>query len=212
MFIHSIRIRSILFFCFFLLSITEIYAGFIKPKFQIIAFYTGKNDKAHISYVAEALECLPKIAKENNFGFTATNDRNNMNSDFLSAYQLVIFLDTRPELAKQRGAFKNYMESGGAWIGFHFSAFALSPSAYPQNRDWYHEEFLDSGKYKSNTWRPTSAILKIEDRKHPIAKRLPYDMDYEHKIDGTNRTLSYTLQNKMQNKMLVNTILWLGAN
>ena len=173
MFVNSIRVKPILIFSFFLVSISYTYAEIVKPKFQVIAFYTGKNDKAHISFVGEALEWFPKIAKENNFDFTATNDWNNMNSNFLSAYQLVIFLDTRPELPAQREAFKNYMENGGAWIGFHFSAFALSPSAYPQNWDWYHNEFLGSGQYKSNTWRPTSATLRFEDHKHQIAKGLP---------------------------------------
>ncbi len=48
------------------------------------------------------------------------------------------------------------MKNGGAWMGFHFSAFALTPSKYPQDWDWYHDEFLGSGMYVGNTWRPTS--------------------------------------------------------
>lgn len=58
-------------------------------------------------------------------------------------------------------------------MGFHFSAFALTPSGYPQNWDWFHNQFLGSGEYGSNFWRPTSAILKVEDRKHPAMKHLP---------------------------------------
>jgi len=58
-------------------------------------------------------------------------------------------------------------------MGFHFSAFALTPSNYPQNWDWYHETFLGSGEYGSNTWRPTSAILKVENWKHPVMKHMP---------------------------------------
>jgi hypothetical protein len=65
------------------------------------------------------------------------------------------------------------MDNGGAWMGFHFSAFALTPSAYPQNWDWYHNEFLGSGQYKSNTWRPTSAVLRVEQPTHPALKHLP---------------------------------------
>ncbi|HSH20071.1 MAG TPA: ThuA domain-containing protein, partial [Draconibacterium sp.] len=62
---------------------------------------------------------------------------------------------------------------GGAWMGFHFCAFSLNPSAYPQDWDWYHNNFLGSGQFVSNTWRPTSAILKVEDRNHPATKHLP---------------------------------------
>ena len=59
--------------------------------------------------------------------------------------QVVLFLDTRPEDPAERDAFQHYMEHGGAWMGFHFSAFALTPSEYPQNWDWYHDKFLGSG-------------------------------------------------------------------
>jgi uncharacterized protein len=85
----------------------------------------------------------------------------------------VLFLDTRPDSLPQRQAFENYMKNGGAWMGFHFSAFALTPSTFPQNWDWYHNEFLGSGEYGSNTWRPTKAILRVENKKHPVTKHLP---------------------------------------
>src|SRR2546426_3712073 len=82
------------------------------------------------------------------------------------ALPILVFLDTRPEDPAQRAAFQTYMEHGGAWMGFHFAAFALTPSAYPANWDWYHNTFLGSGSYVSNTWRPTSAILREIGRAH----------------------------------------------
>ena len=66
------------------------------------------------------------------------------------------------------------MESGGAWLGFHYAGFALTPSAVPQNWDWYHNEFLGAGPYVSNTWRPTTAILRVEDTEHPATRHLPH--------------------------------------
>jgi hypothetical protein len=65
------------------------------------------------------------------------------------------------------------MENGGGFIGFHFSAFALTPSAYPQNWDWYHNTFLGSGQYVSNTWKPTPAFLKVETWEHGATANLP---------------------------------------
>jgi len=266
-------------FCLFFLP--ELYSENIHPKFKVIAFYTGRSDQAHISYVAEALKWFPEISRNNKFSFNSTSDWANMNADFLSNYQLVIFLDTRPEKPEQREAFRKYMDRGGAWLGFHFSGFALSPSSFPQNWDWYHEEFLGSGQYKSNTWRPTAAILKVEYPKHKLSRKLPRtflsapnewyrwendlrtnpdirillsidpssfplgtgpkpheiwyegyypvvwtninyrmiymnmghnDIDYKHKFDNTNQTLSFTFENEVQNTMLVNAILWLGKN
>lgn len=141
-------------------------------KFKVIAFYTAKNDQAHISFVHEANKWFPKIAEENHFQYDSTSNWDNLNSKFLAQYKVVLFLDTRPESPSQREAFQKYMENGGAFIGFHFSAFALNDSSYPQNWDWYHNVFLGSGEYRSNTWRPTSAVLRVENQ-DPITKGLP---------------------------------------
>lgn len=246
------------------------------PGFKVVAFYTGKNDKAHVSFVNEANRWFSDISKKEHFSFTSTSNWENLNAQYLADYQVVVFLDTRPEAESQRKAFEQYMKNGGAFMGFHFSAFALTPSMYSQNWDWYHNEFLGSGEYKGNTWRPTSAILKVEDRKHPAMKHLPStfksqpnewyswkndlrknvnikvlasidpasyplgtgpkeweiwhsgdypvvwtninyrmiyinmghnDIDYEN---GTNKELSFTFVNPVQNKMIVDALKWLG--
>jgi len=247
------------------------------PKFKVIAFYTGKNDQAHVSFVHEANGWFSKMAAENNFTYDSTDNWENMNPKFLSKYQVVVFLDTRPDSADQRAAFEQYMKKGGAWMGFHFAAFALTPSAYSQNWDWYHNEFLGCGEYKGNTWRPTSAILRVENQKHPATKHLPEtfnaspnewyswqndlrknpdidilvsidstsfplgtgtklweiwhsgyypvvwtnvkyrmlyinmghnDIDYE---GGTNSELSFTFVNEVQNKLIVDGLMWLAG-
>ncbi|MEP6674916.1 MAG: ThuA domain-containing protein [Ferruginibacter sp.] len=144
-----------------------------KTGFNVIAFYTAKNDQAHISYVHEANKWFAAMGELHHFHFDSTNQWSNMNDSFLSHYQVVLFLDTRPEDSTQRVAFKKYMEHGGAWMGFHFAAFALTGSDYPQNWDWYHNQFLGSGNYVSNTWRPTAAVLRVENKNHPAVKKLP---------------------------------------
>jgi hypothetical protein len=143
-----------------------------KP-FKVIAFYTGREDTAHISFLHEANNWFPKMATLNHFTYDSTNDWNNMNADFLSRYQVVIFLDTRPDDLAQRKAFEDYMKKGGGWMGFHFAGFALTPSAFPQNWDWYHNEFLGAGSYVSNTWRPTPAVLRVMDKNSPVTRNLP---------------------------------------
>jgi Trehalose utilisation len=111
------------------------------PKFRIIAFFTATQYPAHISFVQEANRRFPEMAAKYNFGYDTTSNWQNLNSEFLADYQVVIFLDTRPEDPAQRAAFKGYMEHGGAWMGFHFAGFALTPSAYPANWNWYHTPF-----------------------------------------------------------------------
>jgi hypothetical protein len=35
--------------------------------------------------------------------------------------------------------------------------------------------------------------------------------DYEHRYDSTNKTLSYTLNNPVQDRLIVDALLWLGG-
>ncbi len=143
------------------------------PLFRVIGFYSAKNDLAHISFVHEANKWFPEMGKLYNFSYDSTSEWNNLNDNFLSNYQVVVFLDARPERTTQRDAFKKYVENGGAFIGFHFAGFALNNSDFPQNWDWYHNTFIGAGQYKSNTWHPTSAILRVEDSTHAVTKNLP---------------------------------------
>ena len=104
-----------------------------EPAFRVIAFFTGKEDPAHISFLREAERWFPRVAAQHNFRFDTTSNWANLNAGFLARYDVVVFLDTRPEDPVQRAAFQGWMEQGGAWMGFHFAGFALTPSAYPAN-------------------------------------------------------------------------------
>ncbi|HEY3861518.1 MAG TPA: ThuA domain-containing protein [Verrucomicrobiae bacterium] len=162
------KIRALL-----LVFALSLRAGAASPAFKVIAFYTGKSDLAHISFVNEAKPWFAAQAARGNFTFDATTNWDGLNSAVLARYQVVMFLDTRPDKPAQREAFRKFMENGGGWMGFHFSGFALTPSEFPQNWDWYHNEFLGAGSWAGNTWRPTSAILRVEDHKHPATRGLP---------------------------------------
>ena len=141
--------------------------------FNVIAFFRNYPDPAHISFVKDANQFFPEAAKKYNFTYDTTSDWHNLNAQFLARYQVVLFLDSRPQLPEERAAFETYMKGGGGWLGFHFAAFALTPSDFNADWDWYHNEFLGSGQYVSNTWHPTSAILRNEAGDHPVAKGIP---------------------------------------
>jgi uncharacterized protein len=248
------------------------------PAFRVIGFYTAKNDRAHISFVHEANQWFSAMARHHRFTYDSTNNWSNLNTTFLANYAVIIFLDTRPDTLEQREAFKIFMDQGGAWMGFHFAGFALTPSDFPQDWDWYHNSFIGAGQYASNTWRPTSAILRVDDRKHPATKHLPKtfkssanewyrwendlrvnpdikillsidstsfplgtgpkqdeiwhsgyypvawtnkkyrmiyfnmghnDIDYE---GGTNKELSHTFGNKIEDRLILDALLWLGRS
>ncbi|HVW06783.1 MAG TPA: hypothetical protein VHB78_17395, partial [Vicinamibacterales bacterium] len=79
------------------------------PRFSVLAFYTGKNDLAHISFVEEANRWFPDMARQHGFAYEATTDWSRLNDDELPRHQVVLFLDTRPDDPAQRDAFQRYM-------------------------------------------------------------------------------------------------------
>jgi len=139
------------------------------PAFKVLAFYNGTWDAAHINWVKEANIRFPQIGAQNNFTYTSTTNWNMLNATDLAQYQVVMFLDDAPTGAAQRSAFQNYVANGGGYFGFHVSAYSDNANNWP----WFHNTFLGSGTFKSNTWGPTTAVLKTEDRTHPSTSRLP---------------------------------------
>ena len=167
----SIILLIACFFCFVQSGVSQSHMSV----FKVLAFYTPVNNSetAHLSFVHEANRWFSAMGDKYNFKYDSTTNWNDLNDRVLANYQVIIFLDARPDSVYQRNTFRKYMESGGSWMGFHFAGFALTPSAVPQNWDWYHNQFLGAGEYKGNTWRPTSAVLRVEDRSHPVTKDLP---------------------------------------
>ncbi|WMD10082.1 ThuA domain-containing protein [Streptomyces sp. FXY-T5] len=139
------------------------------PDFKVIAFYSGTWDAAHIDFVKEANGWFPRTAAQNNFTYTATTDWNLLANGGVDDYQVVLFLDDTPKTAAQRSGFERYVRAGGGWMGFHVSAFTADAGSWP----WYYNSFLGSGSFRSNTWGPTTAVLRTEDRAHPATAGLP---------------------------------------
>ncbi len=137
--------------------------------FRVLALYNGTWDAAHISFVREANQWFPQQAAANGFTYTASNDWDLLANGGVNNYQVVLFLDDLPQSAAQRAGFEQYMRNGGAWMGFHVSAFTTDAQSWP----WYHNQFLGSGNFRSNTWGPTTAVLRVEDRTHPSTRNLP---------------------------------------
>ncbi|WP_239576406.1 ThuA domain-containing protein [Archangium primigenium] len=139
------------------------------PSFKVLAFYRGTWDAAHIDFIKEANQWFPQAAEQHGFSYTATTNWDLLNPTTLAQYQVVMFLDDQPQSAAQRSAFQQYMQNGGGWMGFHVSAFTTSPDSW----SWYHHQFLGSGAFRTNTWGPTTAVLKVENRTHPATTALP---------------------------------------
>lgn len=143
-----------------------------KPQFKAVAFYTSTVEMDHADFARDALYFLRLIAGQQNFTFDASRDWSNMNDDFLSNYQVVIWLNNSPGSAEQQAAFQRYIDKGGAWLGFHVAGFNLKGSKWP----WFNT-FLGGAMFKSNNWPPLPAKLIVEDQNHPVTQRLPQAYD-----------------------------------
>jgi len=137
--------------------------------FKILALYSGTYDAAHIDFDKEANVWFPQQAAANGYTYTSSTNWDLLANGGVNAYQVVLFLDDLPQTAAQRSGFEAYMRGGGGFMGFHVSAFTTNAASW----SWYHNTFLGSGNFVSNTWGPTSVTLKVEDHSIPPTAALP---------------------------------------
>lgn len=138
-------------------------------KFSVLAFYAADYDPAHISFAHEANKWFSAAGKRLNFNYDSTKNWNLLNDrDYMSNYQVVLFLDKVPPASIHHG-FEHYMKCGGGFIGFHVTAYNDQKGVW----DWYYNDFLGCGLFEGNTWRPTSAILKVDQPQHPVNRLVP---------------------------------------
>src|SRR5258706_16153600 len=139
-----------------------------QTSFKVLAFYSTKVEPDHVLFAEGALKFFSGIAAKNNFTFDSTSNWDDVNDLNLGKYQVVVWLNDEPSNAGQRRAFKQYIENGGAWLGFHVAAYNDKNSNWP----WF-VDFLGGGVFHTNSWPPLPAKLIVDDRSHPATMHLP---------------------------------------
>ena len=139
-----------------------------QPKFRVLAFYTEKTEADHVDFARQAINFFSDEAKRNNFEWHATTSWDELNASNLKKYQLVVWLNDSPHEPAQRAAFQEYMEQGGAWLGFHFAGYNDESTNWP----WFANDFLHA-VFLTNNWPPLPAELRVENRDHAVTKGLP---------------------------------------
>ena len=141
----------------------------LAPRFKALAFYTTTVEPDHVDFANDAIRFYSRLAAgKGNFILDTTSDWSNMNPAKLKQYQLVLWLNDFPQNAAQRTAFEQYIEGGGAWLGFHVSAYNDSYTHWP----WF-VQFLGGAVFKDNSWPPLTARLLVDDTLHPVTLGLP---------------------------------------
>lgn len=136
---------------------------------KVKTFYSGTWDVAHIDFVKEANLWFDSVSTANNFIYEKSNDWNSLNDATLEDCDVVIFLDDVPKSRAQEQALERFVENGGGLIVFHAAGYNDQLGKW----DWYYNDMLGMGRYAGNTWKPTSATLRVEKKDHPIVQGLP---------------------------------------
>jgi len=138
----------------------------INPK--VIVFYSKAGERDHLDFAYNAIDFYKALAAKKHFTLDTTSNWQNLNTAFLKNYQLVLWLNDSPQNPAQRSAFENYMDNGGAWLGFHVSAYNDQYSHWP----WF-VNFLGGAVFYNNNWPPLPATVIVEDSNHPVTKQMP---------------------------------------
>lgn len=161
-----------------LLVLTAMFAG-VAPAtaapaaapFSVLAFYSGTYDPAHIAFSREANQWFAQQAAANGYTYTATTNWNQLTTITTAQHQVVLFLDDQPQSAAQFQGLQRYVQSGGGFFGFHVTGY--NDAGTPAYANWFHNDFLGTGRFATNTWGPTAETLRIDNRTHPATAALP---------------------------------------
>jgi type 1 glutamine amidotransferase len=152
----------------FAVAVLSFAAHAQQPSFHVLALYSENVEQDHVDFAHQAIQFYTAAAKRDHFEFASTTDWNNLNAEKLAHYQLILWLDDFPHTAQQRAAFEQYMTHGGGWLGFHIAAYNDGDTHWP----WF-VQFLGGGVFYGNNWPPLPATLTVDDKSHPIMKRIP---------------------------------------
>ncbi len=138
-----------------------------KKSFRVLGLYSTTVEPDHVQFAKDALKFYGDLAPKLGFTFEASTDWSKLNDDSLRGYDVVVWINNIPR-RDQCAGFERYMKNGGGWLGLHVAAYN------DKTTDWsWFVEFLGGGVFHSNNWPPLPAKLRVDDRKHPVTRRLP---------------------------------------
>jgi type 1 glutamine amidotransferase len=137
------------------------------PSPRVLLFFSLNTEADHVLFATDAMRFFAEQADRDDFRVDATSNWAEMNDGNLKNYKLVVWLNSLPPAAQQP-AFQRYMEGGGAWLGFHVSAYNDKNSRW----SWF-KQFIGGGAFGVNNWPPLPARLIVDDMESPVTRGLP---------------------------------------
>jgi uncharacterized protein len=160
------RIKYLIIFLILVLAGTSLNAQF--PRFRALAFYSEDVESAHVEFAHDAIRFFRDLTIGDGFVFDVTTEMNDLMRKDLDDYSVILMLNDIPRTPEQRAAFRDYMERGGGWFGFHVAAYNDQTTNWP----WFLE-FLGGGVFWRNNWPPMPAKLIVNNALHEVTWALP---------------------------------------
>lgn len=145
---------------------TADYAG-DRVRFRALLIWDPSAEPAHVEFDRQALRFFHKLSYGEGFTYDVRTECP-VSQDTLRQYQVVVMLNALPHNDAAREAFRQYMEQGGGWLGFHGTGYNDANTHWP----WLNE-FLGCGPFLANNWPPQPALVEVESKHHPITRTLP---------------------------------------
>lgn len=131
---------------------------------RVLLFFSLNVEADHVLFATQALQFFAEIGDKHNFRVEATSNWADMNEENLKKYKLIVWLNSIPPETQQQ-AFEKYMENGGAWLGFHVSAYNDKNSRWA----WF-KQFIGGSAFGVNNWPPLPAKLIVDDTESPVTQ------------------------------------------
>ncbi len=139
------------------------------PRFRVLVHFNKEVEEAHRQFAYDGIKFFKDMTIGDGLVVDTTSNIADFNSEKLRSYHLVISLNDNPgHTVEQREAFRQYMENGGAWLGFHAAAYNDAGTQW----QWF-VDFLGGAVFYRNNWPPQSAKLVVDDTSHPVTKGMP---------------------------------------
>ena len=159
---------SLLALCLCFAFLHSAVAQVANPRPKILILYSLNVENDHVLFALDALRFFSDLARKDNLDVEATTNAEELNDANLKQYKLLVWLNDFPHNQAERDAFERYMTGGGAWLGFHVSAYNDKTTKWP----WFLK-FIGGGVFDANSWPPLPAKVTVDDPASPVTQGLP---------------------------------------
>ena len=142
--------------------------AFSKPALLVLS---KANGYVHIDALPAGQAMLVELAAENGWDIYATDNAATHNAEDLDKFRVVVWNNVSGDVLTkdQRSALREWIESGGAWIGIHASG------GDPHYRwDWYVDTLIGT-QFAGHTMKPQfqDADVLVTEPDEPVTAHLP---------------------------------------